>query len=354
MRKRHTRGFAFLKMEDPRSADVIASQDHQIDGRQVDVKKAVPRTSAPPPARGEIKKLFVGGLPPEVDQKEFNDVFSKYGKVVDAIVMLDRNTQRSRGFGFVTFETEEAVRAVLADQIQLHGKFIETKRAEPRSGDGSGHGGQGGGFQPNNGVMGGMGMNMMGGMYGRGAGGRGGRGDGGMDYHGGRGGYGGGRGGFAGRGGAPAPPGGYSPHMAGMGAMGPMGGAGGFPPNAMATGMAAYAYPGAMAAGYGGFAGYGYVSRLPPSLFCSLALLQSFFLTLSFFHSSCIHLHHCALLLYFPSHPTARLARPTTGERPRLATMACCRQAMGWWLRQPRARTEGPQRRRRARVWPSS
>lgn len=106
-------------MEDPRSADVIASQDHQIDGRQVDVKKAVPRASAPPPSRNEAKKLFVGGLHADVDDKEFCATFGKFGNVVDGIVMVDRVTQRSRGFGFVTFDSEEAVRAVLRTQVAL-------------------------------------------------------------------------------------------------------------------------------------------------------------------------------------------------------------------------------------------
>ncbi len=46
--------------------------------------------------------------------------------------MYDKKTNRSRGFGFVTFETEEGIRAVLNQEHELMGKWVEIKRAEPR------------------------------------------------------------------------------------------------------------------------------------------------------------------------------------------------------------------------------
>jgi RNA recognition motif-containing protein len=46
--------------------------------------------------------------------------------------MVDRATNRSRGFGFVTFETEEAVEAVMRNKCEISGKWVEVKRAEPR------------------------------------------------------------------------------------------------------------------------------------------------------------------------------------------------------------------------------
>ena len=84
--------------------------------------------------------------------------------------MLDRATNRSRGFGFVTFETEEAVEAVLRNKCELMGKWVEVKRAEPRDARGDG----------------GMGFGMGGGGFGMGGGGGfGGRGGGGMGMYGG-------------------------------------------------------------------------------------------------------------------------------------------------------------------------
>ena len=50
----------------------------------------------------------------------------------DVVVMVDRATNRSRGFGFVTFETEEAVEAVMRNKCEMMGKWVEVKRAEPR------------------------------------------------------------------------------------------------------------------------------------------------------------------------------------------------------------------------------
>ncbi len=46
--------------------------------------------------------------------------------------MVDRSTNRSRGFGFVTFETEEAVETVIKTENTILGKWVEVKRAEPR------------------------------------------------------------------------------------------------------------------------------------------------------------------------------------------------------------------------------
>src|SRR5690606_4813738 len=56
--------------------------------------------------RLESKKVFVGGLAPTVTETEFREYFEAYGPVKEAIVMYDRQTNRSRGFGFITFDTE--------------------------------------------------------------------------------------------------------------------------------------------------------------------------------------------------------------------------------------------------------
>ena len=49
----------------------------------------------------ESKKIFVGGLAPSVTEQDFRQYFEEFGKITDAVVMIDRDTQRSRGFGFV-------------------------------------------------------------------------------------------------------------------------------------------------------------------------------------------------------------------------------------------------------------
>jgi len=54
------------------------------------------------------------------------------GVVKDAIIMFDRNSGVSRGFGFITFEREDVVENVLKSEHELRGKIVEIKRAEPR------------------------------------------------------------------------------------------------------------------------------------------------------------------------------------------------------------------------------
>jgi RNA recognition motif-containing protein len=75
------RGFGFITMKDPAAADIVVSTEHTIDGRVVDVKRAVPRDMAPAPTRAESKKIFVGGLPTEVTEKEFEEYFGTFGLV---------------------------------------------------------------------------------------------------------------------------------------------------------------------------------------------------------------------------------------------------------------------------------
>ncbi|XP_041996370.1 glycine-rich RNA-binding protein 3, mitochondrial-like [Salvia splendens] len=130
-------------------------------------------------------KVFVGGLSYNIDDQSLGESFDKYGEVIDAKVIVDRETGRSRGFGFVTFASaEEASAAIQAlDQQELHGRQVKVNYANdrPRGGFGGGGGyGEGGGYG--------------GGGYGGGGGGYGGSGSGGGGY-GGSSGYGGSGGG---------------------------------------------------------------------------------------------------------------------------------------------------------------
>lgn len=60
-------------------------------------------------------KLFVGGISFQMDDQSLNEAFSKYGEVVEARVIVDRETGRSRGFGFITYtSTEDASSALQA------------------------------------------------------------------------------------------------------------------------------------------------------------------------------------------------------------------------------------------------
>ncbi|KAL3640494.1 hypothetical protein CASFOL_015462 [Castilleja foliolosa] len=129
-------------------------------------------------------KVFVGGLSYSTDEQGLREAFSKYGEVQDAKIVLDRATNRSRGFGFVTFSSpEEASASIQAmDQQELHGRPVRVNYANdrPRGGFGGGYGGGGyggggygggggGGYQGGGGYGGGGGFNN----YGSGGGGGG-------------------------------------------------------------------------------------------------------------------------------------------------------------------------------------
>ncbi|XP_062187058.1 heterogeneous nuclear ribonucleoprotein 1-like [Phragmites australis] len=167
----HGRGFGFVEFEEEAAAaSALGDGDrprHFICGRLVDVKRA--RTRAPrdqgeqhvqhqqreqglgqghqgnqPPARNgtvdsgnnvnyDSKKVFIGGLRDNITEEEFRAYFETFGTVTDAVVIYDSLTSRSRGFGFVTFDSEEAVSKVMQQSFHnLNGTKVEAKIAIPK------------------------------------------------------------------------------------------------------------------------------------------------------------------------------------------------------------------------------
>lgn len=120
------------------------------------------------------KKLYVGNMSYDVDSSTLQQLFSAHGTVESAEVIADRDTGRSKGFGFVEMSTDaEAQAAIAALNGQEHlGRALTVNEAKPRENRGGGGGGGRGGYG--------------------GGGGRGGYGGGGGGGRGGRGGYGGG------------------------------------------------------------------------------------------------------------------------------------------------------------------
>lgn len=123
-----SRGFGFLTMKENSAIDKIVSQDHHnLDGKrvsfnvfyqlemtfiwlphQIDPKRAIPRDE-----QDKTEKIFVGGISPEVNEEEFREFFTQFGTVLDATLMMERDTGRPRGFGFVTFEDSKGVEEAL-------------------------------------------------------------------------------------------------------------------------------------------------------------------------------------------------------------------------------------------------
>jgi len=129
------------------------------------------------------KKLYVGNLSYNVDSSELEQMFSPHGAVTSAQIITDRDTGRSKGFGFVEMANDsEAEAAIAALNGQEHGgRALTVNEARPREersggGGGGGRGGYGGGGGGGRGGYGGGGGGGGGGRgFGGGGGGRGGR-----------------------------------------------------------------------------------------------------------------------------------------------------------------------------------
>lgn len=112
--------------------------------------------------------LFVAGLPYDLDDAELEEIFEKFGKVISAKVSMDRETGKSRGFGFVQMENAADAKDAIEhlNDISLGKKPLVVKAADDRPG-GSG----GGGYNKGGGGYGGGGYNSGGGGYNKGGGG---------------------------------------------------------------------------------------------------------------------------------------------------------------------------------------
>lgn len=133
-----SRGFGFVTFKDSAAANAALGTSHVLDGREVSTKKAVRETQ---PAlvqdSGGIYnavKIFVGGLPSSCDYDKLTGYFGRYGRIQDAVVMMDQQTQRHRGFGYVTYAESASVEDVMKEykEHRIDGKWIEVKRCIPQ------------------------------------------------------------------------------------------------------------------------------------------------------------------------------------------------------------------------------
>ncbi|KAL1204870.1 Heterogeneous nuclear ribonucleoprotein 1 [Cardamine amara subsp. amara] len=138
MRDRHTgqpRGFGFITYADPSVVDKVIEDNHIINGKQVEIKRTIPKGAGGNQSKDiKTKKIFVGGIPSSVTEDELKDFFAKYGNVVEHQIIRDHETNRSRGFGFVIFDSEEVVDELLSkgNMIDMADTQVEIKKAEPK------------------------------------------------------------------------------------------------------------------------------------------------------------------------------------------------------------------------------
>jgi len=123
-----SRGFGFVILKQQDMLDKAVNGTLQLDGRKIEAKRAIPKRDM----EKSGKKLFVGGIPISLTATDFKKFFEQFGAVTDAQVMAERESGRSRGFGFVTFQDDETMEKVLVTQHSIQGKPVEVKRAEPK------------------------------------------------------------------------------------------------------------------------------------------------------------------------------------------------------------------------------
>ncbi|KAJ1966531.1 hypothetical protein GGI12_000029 [Dipsacomyces acuminosporus] len=189
------RGFGFVSFDDPSGVDAVLQEPtHTLDGKVIDPKHAIPReqqsaqsggnagsgsnmmmnsayaggnmaagqgaSELPSDPIADMKgdKVFVGGLPPSATDADMNSGFAMFGNIIETKLMIDRETGRSRGYGFLQFDSDtaalEAVKAGnTGDGISIHGKRVDVKPAVHKKRTNA---------MPNMGMMGMPGYNMMG------------------------------------------------------------------------------------------------------------------------------------------------------------------------------------------------
>lgn len=128
-----SRGFGFTIFDSQEAVvRTLSAQGHWLDGKAVECKACEEAGSTPPsqigrhhpgaqPTQGshqqstyEAERIFVGGLPQTCDSNRLGEHFSQFGNVIEAKVHMDPATQRSKGFGYVGFDSPRSVELALA------------------------------------------------------------------------------------------------------------------------------------------------------------------------------------------------------------------------------------------------
>ncbi|CAO2170021.1 unnamed protein product, partial [Urochloa humidicola] len=134
-----SRGFGFVTMSTIEEADkaIEMFNRYDISGRLLNVNRASPRGARmerPPRQFASAFRAYVGNLPWQVDDSRLVQVFSEHGEVVNATVVYDRETGRSRGFGFVTMASKEELDDAISalDGQELDGRPLRVNVAAER------------------------------------------------------------------------------------------------------------------------------------------------------------------------------------------------------------------------------
>lgn len=181
-----SRGFGFITYDASDAVEsVFQSRPHVIDGKTLDVKRAMPRDYNTSTAHAKVTKLFIGGISPDLLPEDLQQYIEErhptsIGTVDKIDFLKERETNKNKGFGFLECsDTDFADRLTISEHsFTLKGKTMSLKKAEPKPSEGGGRGGGRGGRGGPRGGSGGGGGFRGGRGGGRGRGGSGGRGGG--------------------------------------------------------------------------------------------------------------------------------------------------------------------------------
>lgn len=166
------RGFGFVTLASRDAAERAISQmdQAQLDGRTIRVNESRPKGERRPDSLGpggagnfnaagkDEVKLYVGNLSFDTPESEIRSMFEQHGTVSDCFMPLDRETQRKRGFCFVTMPAADAeVACSKMNGVEVDGRPLRVNEAQPRGGGGGPPRGGGGGYNDGGGYGGGGG-----------------------------------------------------------------------------------------------------------------------------------------------------------------------------------------------------
>ncbi|CAI0378571.1 unnamed protein product [Linum tenue] len=119
MKDHYTGHCGFITYVDPSVVDKVIKRSRVINGKQVEIKRTIPKGSGQS-KDFKTKKIFVGGIPSSIREDEFQEFFSKHGTFVEHQIIRDHETNHSRGFGFIIFDSEKVV-----DELLSKGNMID-------------------------------------------------------------------------------------------------------------------------------------------------------------------------------------------------------------------------------------
>lgn len=160
------RGFGFVTYDTSDSVEeVFNARPHDVGGKKLDVKRAMPKDSSDPNIHLKTNKLFIGGLAPGVGEDEIRSYLgsrhppSKCGEITKVDIIKDKETGTGKGYGFIECgSTDLADRIAICEaKFSLNGKAGNIKKAGEKGGDQGGRGGRGGGRGAGRGGRGGRG-----------------------------------------------------------------------------------------------------------------------------------------------------------------------------------------------------